>query len=498
MKRCLIYIYTYYRVLFLLLFSIVATSTYAQSNSNEKFCYDEYTKHGYYIVTKNGLSGVKSNSGKEVVPCLYDRIECQRAHLSDRYIYYICYNKNFCLAAIYSLNGKLIRKFDGNAYMAPYMSEYKTGFPYFTTNSNKRVQFYDGLGNFLFEANGSLGFIFPFDGGGYFYEVYHKNKNYYYDSDGKLIHKSKYTTSIGLQNQYASSTDAFAKTKAELDNVFPERSVHYAKSSEQPVSKTPVSVNKKEYKTWTVQVPDTPNNHSQPFDGWTDDNSIQSSDNELIFNDKRRNKSQNSSSQGNRSSSSSASKPSGKTSDVIKRANSLLSAGNYSKACSLLSEYHKNAKDISPEEKGVLGMSMMDIGTKAAAQIVSTSSPYDLSALLNATTAQQLVQEGKYLIAEAALLGDKSSAAVLPFLGGSPSNGNMQNQNNDQGGLKFNRHKVTCSLCHGKGTIPSNSGVNYSTGSRYWCDECKEYVMGSHQHVRCPSCNGSGEIEKLF
>lgn len=74
------------------------------------------------------------------------------------------------------------------------------------------------------------------------------------------------------------------------------------------------------------------------------------------------------------------------------------------------------------------------------------------------------------------------------------SNLNNTNNNTSSGHMEF----VTCTYCKGTGNNPSPSqGTCFGQEHYHWCDVCKKEVPCSHgAHLKCPSCNGKGQIKK--
>jgi len=74
------------------------------------------------------------------------------------------------------------------------------------------------------------------------------------------------------------------------------------------------------------------------------------------------------------------------------------------------------------------------------------------------------------------------------------SNPNNTNSNRSTGHMEY----VTCTYCKGTKSNPSpTQGTCFGQDHSHWCDVCQKQVPCSHgAHLRCPSCNGKGQIQK--
>jgi len=74
------------------------------------------------------------------------------------------------------------------------------------------------------------------------------------------------------------------------------------------------------------------------------------------------------------------------------------------------------------------------------------------------------------------------------------SNPNNTNSNRSTGHMEY----VTCTYCKGTKSNPSpTQGTCFGQDHSHWCDVCQKQVPCSHgAHLKCPSCNGIGKIQK--
>lgn len=76
---------------------------------------------------------------------------------------------------------------------------------------------------------------------------------------------------------------------------------------------------------------------------------------------------------------------------------------------------------------------------------------------------------------------------VLP-VNGSNNSGSV----NSNSGYSSSR---SCRVCNGTGRKISERWMGSQTSQRKWCGTCNEYVIQTHQHVRCDNCNGTGRVK---
>lgn len=488
--------------IFIIFFIVIKLQAQYKTGIN---IYNSNHNHSYYTV--NGLQGVKDNSGSIVVPCKYEEISLKSPHMSSRFLYYLCYN-NKKPAALYSATGHLLIEFDKNVYLANILSlTYHD--PYISTssknNKERKVSFYDTVGKLMFSTEGTWGLIKEEDRMGIYYEVHKGKKVLYYDSEGHLITETKDLFYKPDATIIRKTNNPLTHNQTAKDAIFPERIIFDENilSAKKESKQSNISASSESHvgKTWTITVPASSQKESTRSKYNTSigntvinikkvhsNNDVKQTDNIPKTNIKRMNSNE---SKGYIT----------KTLDIIQKAEKLANAGQAMEASRILSNYRKSNDNITAEEKRRIGIAMINIAPKITAQ-ATTQNLFDFSSVIAAGCATQLEQEGRFLIAEAALLGDKQATTILQFINNSSQSGNNiqnfnQNPTNDNN-LKLNRHKVRCSLCNGKGTIVTSKGTNYDMDSRHWCGECHKWVMQSHQHSTCPSCKGTGEIEKLF
>lgn len=72
------------------------------------------------------------------------------------------------------------------------------------------------------------------------------------------------------------------------------------------------------------------------------------------------------------------------------------------------------------------------------------------------------------------------------------SSGSYNNPRN-KSNQRTTKSKRDCTACRGTGRIYKTDAANPGMGNK-WCAECNKTVPGSHYHINCPTCRGSGKV----
>lgn len=164
--------------------------------------------------------------------------------------------------------------------------------------------------------------------------------------------------------------------------------------------------------------------------------------------------------------------------------------------------YDRNKTDIADDDLVKLALVVKKIQNIANSESMSAGIIMDLNKVMQCTavsmSANNLYIE---LLFTAAIQGnEEANFYINQEIAIANSYRQFQNSlpQQQRANSIYSPHKEVCSLCKGKGWINGSKAVNYGYNTSHYCEESKKNVGPNHSHEKCPSCGGTGYIEKAF